>query len=138
MAVSVLEIIMDRIPPLNTDESVGVPGEVANGIAWTNRWLRASVAALPALSRLMSVGYSLADQGLAVGATFLANVMLARTLTKDEYGVFALSYSVFTFFTALHNSAILEPFTVYGSGRYRNRFPEYLRQIGRASCRERV
>jgi len=127
MAVSVLEIIMDRIPPLNTDESVGVPGEVANGIEWTNRWLRASVAALPALSRLMSVGYSLADQGLAVGATFLANVMLARTLTKDEYGVFALSYSVFTFFTALHNSAILEPFTVYGSGRYRNRFPEYLR-----------
>ncbi len=127
MAVSVLEIIMDPIPPLNNDESVSVPGEIATGTAWTNRWPRASLAARPALSRLMSVGYSFADQALAVGTNFLANVMLARTQTKEEYGMFALSYSIFTFLTGLHNSAILEPFTVYGSGRYRNRFPEYLR-----------
>lgn len=127
MAANVFEIMMDHIPPLNIDETVGVPGEIANGIGWTNRWLRASVAALPAPSRLMSVGYSLADQAFAVGATFLANVMLARTQTQEEYGMFALSYTAFTFFAALHNSAVIEPYTVYGSGRYRNRFPDYLR-----------
>jgi O-antigen/teichoic acid export membrane protein len=112
---------------VNTDEPVPVPGKVANGIGRTNRWLRASVAALPASSRLMSVGYSFADQALAVGANFLANVMLARTQTKEEYGMFALSYSIFILLSSLHNSVILEPYTIYGSGRYRNRFPEYLR-----------
>jgi O-antigen/teichoic acid export membrane protein len=88
----------------------------------------------PAVSRLLQIGYSLADQVLAVGAGFLANVVLARTQTKEEYGMFVLSYSVFTFLSALHNSAILEPCTVYGSGRYRNRFPEYLRLMARANA----
>jgi O-antigen/teichoic acid export membrane protein len=74
---------------------------------------------------------SFADQAFAVGGGFLANVVLARTQSKETYGVFALSYSVFTFLAALHNAAILEPCTVYGSGRYRHRFLQYLRFIMR-------
>jgi O-antigen/teichoic acid export membrane protein len=69
---------------------------------------------------------SLADQALAVGSVFLANVALARSRTKEEYGMFALSYSIFTFVAGLHNALILEPYTVYGSGRYRNRCSSYL------------
>lgn len=76
---------------------------------------------------LTQVGFSFADQALAVGGTFLANIVLARTQTKEEYGTFALSYSVFTFLAALHNSTTLEPCTIYASGRYRNRFSQYLR-----------
>src|SRR5277367_326144 len=125
---------MDSVPQLNTDEAVRVPGNVTNGIGRTNRWLRATVAALPAPSRLMPIGYSFADQALAVGANFLANVMLARTQSKEEYGMFTLSYSVFTFLSGLHNSAILEPCTVYGSGRYRKRFSEYLRLMVRVNA----
>jgi O-antigen/teichoic acid export membrane protein len=87
------------------------------------------------LSRLRKAVFSLADQALFVGASFLANVTLARTQTKEEYGMFALSYSVFTFLTGLHNAAILEPGTVYGSGRYRNRFSEYLRLMVRSNAR---
>jgi O-antigen/teichoic acid export membrane protein len=81
----------------------------------------------------MTVGYSFADQALAVGGMFLVNVMLARTQSKEEYGMFALSYSIYTFLTGLHNASILEPFTVYGSGRYQGRFPEYLRLMTRAN-----
>lgn len=73
--------------------------------------------------------YSIVDQALAVGGMFLANVALARTQSKAEYGVFALSYSVFTFLTGLHDGAILEPFTVYGSGRFNKRFAEYARLL---------
>lgn len=73
------------------------------------------------------VAFSFADQALAVGGTFLANVALARTQSKEEYGTFALSYSVFTFLAALHNSTTLEPCTIYASGRYRHRFSQYLR-----------
>jgi len=69
--------------------------------------------------------FGLADQCFAVGSMFLVNVVLARTQSKEEYGMFALSYSIFTFLAGLHNAVVLEPFTVYGSGRYRNRFASY-------------
>ena len=58
---------------------------------------------------------------------FMVNVALARTQTKEEYGTFVLSYSVFTFLAGLHNAAILDPYTVYGSGRYRARSSEYFK-----------
>ncbi len=78
-----------------------------------------------AWSRIRQAGYSITDQALSVGGMFLVNVALARTQSKEEYGVFALSYSVFTFLAGLHNAAILETYTVYGSGRYHGHFPEY-------------
>ncbi len=125
---------MGNVPQLNTDETLRVPRRVVNEIGQSNGWLRSVVSALPAASRLVPAAYSIADQALAVGATFLANVMLARTQSKEEYGMFALSYSLFTFLAGLHNSAILEPCTVYGSGRYRSRFSEYLRLMVRINA----
>jgi O-antigen/teichoic acid export membrane protein len=76
---------------------------------------------------LYQVACSLADQALSVGGMFMVNVALARTESKEEYGMFALSYSVFTFLAGLHNAAILEPYTVYGSGRYRLHSSAYFR-----------
>jgi len=106
------------------------PAEVGRA----NGWFRSLQLAIPVRSRLMPVGYSFADQALAVGGGFLVNVALARTQTKEEYGLFALSYSVFTFLLGLHYAAILEPYTVYASGRYRERFSEYLRLMARATA----
>ena len=83
----------------------------------------------PRLHQVRQLGYSMADQAFSVGGMFLVNLVLARTQTKEEYGMFALSYSALTFLMGLHNAAILEPFTIYGSGRYRNRFAEYFRLI---------
>lgn len=100
----------------------------------TNGWWREFLAAIPKKSGLKPIGYSLADQALVVGGTFLVNVILARTQTKEEYGMFALSYSVFTFLSGLHNAAILEPYTVYGSGRHRERFPEYFRLMAKSNA----
>jgi O-antigen/teichoic acid export membrane protein len=97
------------------------------------RWLRSALPAIPAPARLMPVAYSIADQALAVGGGVLVNVALARTQTKEEYGMFALSYSVFILLLSLYYAAILEPFTVYGSGRYHERFSEYLRLIVRSN-----
>jgi O-antigen/teichoic acid export membrane protein len=83
--------------------------------------------------RIRQIGFSIADQGLSVGGMFLANVMLARTQSKEEYGLFALSYSVFTLLAGLHNAAVLETFTIYGSGRYHQRFAEYARLLWRSN-----
>jgi O-antigen/teichoic acid export membrane protein len=82
---------------------------------------------------MIQLALGMADQGLSVGGMFLVNVALARTQTKEEYGVFALSYSIFIFLSGLHNAAVLEPFTVYGSGRYQGRFPSYLRLMLRTN-----
>lgn len=84
--------------------------------------------------RVRRAGFNIADQALAVGGMFLANVALARTQSKEEYGVFALSYSVFTFLASLHNAAILETYTVYGSGRYNPRFADYARLLWRSNA----
>ena len=80
------------------------------------------------------MAYSLTDQALAVGGGFLVNVVLARTQSKEEYGMFVLSYSVYAFLLGLYHAAILEPYTIYGSGRYRERFSEYLRLIARSNA----
>lgn len=78
-----------------------------------------------AYHRVRQGGASVFDQAFSVGGMFLANVALARTVSKGEYGLFTLSYSVFTFLSGLHNAALLEAYTVYGSGRYRERYDQY-------------
>lgn len=82
----------------------------------------------------MPVAYSIADQALAVGGGFLVNVALARTQTKEEYGMFVLSYSAYTLVLGLYHAAILEPYTIYGSGRYRDRLSAYTRLMVRSNA----
>ncbi|MGA9529279.1 MAG: hypothetical protein WBS24_14285 [Terriglobales bacterium] len=72
----------------------------------------------------------LVDQVLSVGGMFAMNIALARVRSKEEYGLFTLSYSLFTFLAGLHNAAVLEAYTIYGSGRYRGRFQKYERFVG--------
>src|SRR5882672_1658959 len=71
------ETIMGNVPQLNNDDTLRVPPAVANGIGLTYGSLRSTFATMPAGSKLMQIGYSFADQALAVGGTFLANVVLA-------------------------------------------------------------
>jgi O-antigen/teichoic acid export membrane protein len=126
---------MGCVPLLNTDESLRVLPAFENGLRQAAGWLRSAVSALPGISRhIPVVAYSMADQTFAVGAGFLVNIVLARTQTKEEYGMFALSYSVFAFLLGLYHAAILEPYTIYGAGRYRERFSEYLRLIARSNA----
>jgi len=85
-------------------------------------------------TRLRQLSYSIFDQGFSVGGMFLANIALARTQTKEEYGIFALTYSVFTFLSGLHNAAVLEAYTIYGSGRYHRHFASYARLLWRSNA----
>lgn len=96
-------------------------------LTWSRfrRWQLASGTLLR--SRLQKFGYSMVDQALSVGGVLLVNVALARTQTREAYGMFVLAYTGLTFLLGLHNAAILEPFTVYGSGRYHSRLAGYSR-----------
>lgn len=79
------------------------------------------------------MGFSIADQVFSVGGIFLINIALARTQPQQSYGIFALTYTVFTFLSGLHNAAILEAYTIYGSGRYHYKFPAYERLLRRTN-----
>jgi O-antigen/teichoic acid export membrane protein len=125
---------MGNVPQLSTQKTLRVPRTVANAIGQANLWLCLVVSPLSGPSRVKPVGYGIADQALSVGGMFLANVALARTQSKEEYGIFVLSYSIFTFLSGLHNGVILESYTVYGSGRYHARFHEYARLLWRTNA----
>jgi len=85
-------------------------------------------------SRAEKIGFSVLDQVLSVAGMFLINVLLARTVSKSAYGVFALSYSFFVFADSLHTASILEPYTVFGSGRYSEQFGGYYRLMFRLNA----
>jgi len=89
-------------------------------------WGKALSGLLPGV-RLRQVACSMADQALSVGGMLLVNLVLARTQSRQDYGMFALSCSVLTFLLGLHNAAILEPYTVFGSGRLQEHWAEYSR-----------
>jgi O-antigen/teichoic acid export membrane protein len=124
--------VEDAVPALaeENDSTANSPEKVPPRSRGSNRFRIPN--SVPWL-RIRQIGFSITDQGLSVGGMFLANVMLARTQSKEEYGLFALSYSVFTLLAGLHNAAVLETFTIYGSGRYHRRFPEYVRLLWRSN-----
>ncbi len=63
-------------------------------------------------------GLAVLDQALFAGAHFVLNILLARWLPPAEYGAFALAYSIFLFFAAVHTALITEPMMIFGSGKY--------------------
>jgi hypothetical protein len=68
---------------------------------------------------------SLLDQGVTLGASFVANLLLARWLASSLYRAFALTFAGFLLVTRFHNVIFLEPMTVYGASRYREEVSKY-------------
>jgi O-antigen/teichoic acid export membrane protein len=71
-------------------------------------------------------GLALMDQALFAGAQFVLNILLARWLTPDEYGAFAVAYSVYLLGNYVHLALLVEPMIVFGSGRYSKERRKYL------------
>ena len=70
--------------------------------------------------------WAVADQLLYGGGNFVLTVLLARWLTEAGYGAYAVALSVFVFVMAFHGALISEPLLVFGSGRFGDRFREYV------------
>lgn len=71
-------------------------------------------------------GTAILDQGIFSSTNFILNLLLARWLDASSYGVFAVAFAVYLFFTGFHNAMILEPISVLGPARYKLELPEYL------------
>lgn len=72
---------------------------------------------------------SILDQGLFSGSNFLVNILLARWITPDEYGAFAIAFSIYLFFAGISNSLILEPMMIFGSTYFKEKVDKYLPKV---------
>jgi len=54
------------------------------------------------------------DQGILSAANFVLYILLARWLTANDYGMFALSFSIYMFLFAIHYALLQEPVSVLG------------------------
>lgn len=70
---------------------------------------------------------SLVDQGFTSLAGFAVNLLLARWLTPNLYGAFAVAFAAFLFVSGFHNVLLLEPLSVIGPARYPGRLHDYFR-----------
>jgi len=70
--------------------------------------------------------FAILDQGLFAGANFLMNILLARWFTPEQYGAFAIAFSVFLLVAAFHTAILTEPMMVFGAGKYSENFRKYL------------
>jgi glycosyltransferase involved in cell wall biosynthesis len=70
-----------------------------------------------------------ADQGMFAASGFLVNILLARWLPPEQYGSYALAFSIYLFLSSFHNALLLEPMSVFGPASYRNVLPEYLGRL---------
>jgi len=69
---------------------------------------------------------ALLDQGFISGSNFLISLLLARSLTPERYGAYALAFEVFLFFSIFYGCVILEPMSVFGSSDYGQLHRDYL------------
>jgi len=87
------------------------------------RWLAAH------LGWLRQGVLALSDQGLISGANFLIGIVLARWLVPEQYGRYALAFSIFLFLSSFHNALLLEPMSVFGPASYGKHLPAYVGKL---------
>ena len=67
------------------------------------------------------------DQGLTAAAGFGINLVLARWLTSESYGAFAVAFAGYLFVSGFHNVLLLEPLSVLGPARHAGNLPLYFK-----------
>ena len=75
--------------------------------------------------RVEKLGLAVTDQLLFSGSNFIVSILLARWMSYDTYGTFSFTYSVFMLLASVHNSLLLEPYTVIGSSEHRFHLKTY-------------
>ena len=85
-----------------------------------------ATGAPPSLKSLSGNGLlAITDQGLISGSNFILAIVLARALRPNDYGVYALGFEVFLFFSVIYTSLILEPMSVFGASVFREHSRHY-------------
>ena len=90
-------------------------------------WLNREFIFGKLLRWLTKGGLAVMDFGLISGSNFLLGVLLARWMSPDEYGAYALSFSLFILVSFLYQALLLEPLSVFSGSTYRDNIRGYLK-----------
>jgi len=71
-------------------------------------------------------GLAIADYGLISGSNFLLGVLLARWMSPEPYGAYALAFSIYVLVAFLYQALVLEPLSVFSGTTYRDNLRGYL------------
>ena len=71
--------------------------------------------------------FSIIDQGLNASVGFGVNLALARWLTSEAYGAFAVSFAGYLFISGFQNVLLLEPLSVFGPSNHVENLKTYFR-----------
>lgn len=77
----------------------------------------------------MKGGLALLDQGIFAGSNFVISILLARWLSPEQYGTYAVAFAVFVFLLNFHQALLLEPMLVFGSSVYRDCLRGYVKAL---------
>src|ERR1017187_1001182 len=72
---------------------------------------------------------ALTDQGLLSGSNFFIAILLARWLSRDGYGAYAMGFSIFMLLSGFHNAFFLEPMSVFGPESYSRCRTGYVKKL---------
>jgi len=81
-------------------------------------WLHTSVP--------LKSAWAVCDNATFAATNFLVAVVVARHVSLEEYGTYALAQSIVLFLSIFHTAFITEPMLVFGSARYRESVGEYV------------
>jgi len=70
--------------------------------------------------------WAIVDQAAFALSNFTLSLLLARWLTAEEYGAFAVSSTVFFLLGSIHAGLFVDPMLVFGQSRFRDRVCEYI------------
>jgi O-antigen/teichoic acid export membrane protein len=70
--------------------------------------------------------WAVCDNGMFAATNFLVAVAVARSVSQEEYGTYALAQSIVLLVSIFHTAFLTEPVLVFGSERYRERTGEYV------------
>jgi O-antigen/teichoic acid export membrane protein len=77
----------------------------------------------------MKGGLAILDQGVFTGSNFVISILLARWLSPEQYGSYAVAFAIFLFILTVHQALMLEPMSVFGGSVYRNCLRGYLKAL---------
>jgi O-antigen/teichoic acid export membrane protein len=77
----------------------------------------------------MKGGLAILDQGVFTGSNFVISILLARWLSPEQYGSYAVAFAIFLFIMSFHQALLLEPMSVFGGSVYRNCLRGYLKAL---------
>ena len=70
--------------------------------------------------------WAVLDQGLFATSNFVLGILLARWVSPEQFGSFAVAQSCFLLIGTFHSGLFIEPMLVFGSARHDMQFSAYL------------